>query len=64
MQTFSVGIFEWVPAKGGGVKRGKAKVRVVGSPDRHASVFAKADEIVAQLDAGTYSGRKRVIVGW
>lgn len=30
LETRSVGIYEWVPAKGGGVKCSKVKVRVRG----------------------------------
>jgi hypothetical protein len=59
--TFSVGIFEWVPAKSGGLKKSKAKVRVAGMTSHPEAVWTKADKIVAQLDAGTYTGRKMVV---
>ena len=63
MQTFSLGIFEWLGKKTApGYKIGKAKVRVVGFCDHSAAVYAKAREIIAQLDAGTYTGPKRVRV--
>jgi len=56
-QTFSVGIFEWVPKAGGkGTKRGKVKVRVKGSVSQQEQVLAKAREIAAQLDARRYTG--------
>ena len=61
--TFSVGVFEWVPAgKKIGKKKGKAKVRVSGASANPEAVYAKAREIVADLDAGTYTGPKNVRV--
>ncbi len=61
--TFSVGIFEWIPKSGGkGVKKSAVKVRVTGPCSNPEAVKAKAEEIVAQLDAGTYSGPKNVKV--
>ena len=60
-ETFSVGIFEWVPRScGKGVKRGKVKVRVSGPVDMPERVYARADAVVAELDAGTYTGPKNV----
>jgi len=62
-QTFSVGIFERVQkARGVGTKRGKVKVRVKGDVSEAEKVYAKASEIVTQLDGGTYSGPKSVTV--
>lgn len=62
-QTFSVGIFEWVPAsskgKGAG-KRSPVKVRVWGYCDSPKPVYDKALAIATELDAGTYTGPKRV----
>ena len=61
--TFSVGIFQWVlKSSGKGCKRSAVKVRVKGSFDRPAGVYAKAREIANALDAGTYSGPKNVTV--
>ena len=61
-ETFSVSVFQWIPkASGRGLKRGTAKVRVKGSTDRPEIVFAKAREIAAALDAGTYTGPKNVV---
>lgn len=60
-RTFSLGVFEWVPkGNGKGTKKGPVKVRVSGSTENHAAVFAKAREIAAALDAGAYSGPKAV----
>jgi len=62
-ETFSVGVFEWVPTAGGtGVKRGKVKVRVRGEVGRAEQVYAKAQEIIALLDAGIYTGPESVTV--
>jgi hypothetical protein len=61
--TFSVGVFEWVPRKSGrGTKRSKAKVRVKGPSEHPERVYAKAREIAAQLDTGTYAGPKTVVI--
>lgn len=61
--TFSVGVFQWLPKAGGiGVKRSAVKVRVKGSSSNPEKVYDKAEEIVAALDAGTYTGKRNVIV--
>ena len=60
--TFSVGVFEYVEKRSVGLKRGKVKVRVKGPTSDPERVFAKAREIVEQLDAGTYTGPKNVSV--
>lgn len=61
--TFSLGVFEWVKTNDGrSTKRGKVKVRVHGGAGYANRVTEKAREIVAALDAGTYSGPKNVRV--
>lgn len=60
---FSVGVFEWIPgAPGESMKMGPTKVRVTGSSECPNQVIEKANEIAAQLEAGTYSGPKTVTV--
>ena len=61
-ETFSVGIFEWLPtADGKSTKRGKIKVRVIGRRGTKTGAIAfVCDEIAKKLDAGTYSGPKSV----
>lgn len=62
-ETFSVGIFEWVPKSGGkGHKRGAVKVRVKGPFHDPEKVYSKARAIAGELDAGTYVGPKNVTV--
>lgn len=62
-ETFSLGIFQWVPKSSGkGCKRSAVKVRVKGAVDKPSAVYSKAGEIVAALDAGTYTGPKNVSV--
>ena len=61
-ETFSLGVFEWVEKKHGGLKRGPVKVRVSGRCVDLELVEAKAAEIAAELDAGTYTGPKTVRV--
>lgn len=62
-QTFSVGVFQWVlKVSGNGIKRSAVKVRVRGQCHDAEKVYAKAREIAAELDAGTYAGPKNVTV--
>jgi len=62
-ETFSLGVFEWLPKSGGkGFKHSAVKVRVSGRVGDETSVFDKAREIAGQLDAGTYTGPKNVTV--
>jgi len=62
-QTFSVGIFEWLPkASGNGEKKSAVKVRVSGPVSMPREVERRAAEIVKELDAGTYCGPKKVKV--
>ena len=61
--TFSVGVFQWVAKAGGrGVKKSAVKVRVKGVCSTPEKVYEKAAEIIAALDAGTYSGPRNVSV--
>lgn len=65
-KTFSVGVFLWIPTRTkGGIKRGKAKVRVSGpvSDAGRKLVYDKALEVANALDAGTYAGPTLVRVG-
>ena len=63
LRTFSVGCFEILQRKDGrGTKRSGVKVRVRGYVSNPEAVYARAREICAQLDAGTYSGPKTVTV--
>lgn len=62
-ETFSVGVFQWVLlASGKGVKRGRVKVRVGGRIGDAHKVAEKAREVCQELDAGTYTGPKKVMV--
>lgn len=61
-QTFSVSCFQWVPRSGKGLKRGPCKVRVRGSADHPENIYRKAAQICKQLDSGTYSGPKTVVI--
>lgn len=62
-RTFSVGIFRWIPtANGKSRKKSAVGVRVSGSCSDPELVYAKAREIVAALDAGTYHGPKSVVL--
>ena len=59
-ETFSVGCFEWIPALGGGTKRGPVKVRIKGSCDAPEAVYNCAAYVCEKLDAGTYDGTKTI----
>jgi len=61
--TFSVGIFEWLPRVGGhGLKKGPVKVRVKGLCSAAEEVEREAKRICKQLDAGQYHGPKTITV--
>lgn len=63
-QTFSVGIFQWLPkASGKGVKRSAVKYRVRGNIDNADAVFARALEVCTQLDAGQVFTKKSESIG-
>ena len=63
MQSFSVGVFQWLPKTSGmGLKRSPAKVRVVGPMNEPEKVYEKAYWVAQQLDDGSYKGPKRVVV--
>lgn len=60
-ETFSVGIFQWLPKSSkNGLKKSSVKVRVSGKVSDPDKVYAKAEEICKQLDAGSYTGPKNV----
>lgn len=62
-ETFSYGVFTMVrTADGQRWKRGKVLVRVSGHSSNAEAVKAEAKRICDALDAGTYSGPKRVFV--
>jgi hypothetical protein len=61
--TFSVGIFQWVlSVRGDKIKRGKVKVRVKGPTSHPDLVIKKAEQIALELDTGTYTGPKSIVV--
>jgi hypothetical protein len=43
--SFSIGIFEWVPTKGGGCKKAAAHKRLSGPTHRAKELLAQADAI-------------------
>ena len=52
-ETFSIGIFRWVPTKDGkGLKRGKAIMRLKGLTKDPEPVFRRAEALCDELDAG------------
>ena len=60
-ETFSLGIFEWVPkASGKGVKRGPVKVRVRGSVSSPRGAYRRAEAIASALNYKLYTGPKNV----
>ena len=61
--TFSVGVFQWIhKSNGKNLKKSTVKVRIKGLTSCPEAVYDKAREICAQLDAGTYAGKKNVTV--
>lgn len=62
-KTFSVGIFRWeLKKKGKSMKKGKAIVRISGLVDNKEKVFEFAQNVVKDLDANLWDGRKSVVV--
>ena len=62
-KTFSVGIFKWeLKSNGKSMKRGKAIVRVSGLVENKEKVFEFAENVVKDLDANMWDGRKSVVV--
>jgi len=58
-QTFSVGVFEWLQKSDRkGLKRGAAKVRIIGSSCYPDAVYAEAERCCDLLDAGQELGFK------
>jgi len=63
-ETFSVGIFEWLPkASGHGLKKGPVKVRVRAFCCAVEEVERVARRICKELDVNQYHGPKTVRVG-
>ena len=51
IETFSVGIFQWVPRiSGKGLKRSKVKYRVRGKHDNYEKVYARARQVCSVFD--------------
>lgn len=61
-RTFSVGIFKWVAARNGRVKKSRSEVRVSGLVKNKENVFKVVSEVRSKLQAGTWSGPKTVKV--
>ena len=62
-KTFSVGIFKWeLKSNGKSMKKGKAIVRVSGLVENKENVFEFAENVVKDLDANMWDGRKSVVV--
>lgn len=62
-KTFSVGIFKWeLKSNGKSMKKGKAVVRVSGLVENKERVFEFAENVVKDLDANLWDGRKSVVV--
>jgi hypothetical protein len=50
MESFSVGVFQWLPkASGKGVKRGKVVKRISGSVNDPAAVYRRAEAFIAEM---------------
>lgn len=59
--TFSIGIFQWILSNDGKrLKRGKVLVRVQAPTSKKEEAFKFAENVVNDLDNGTWDGRKNV----
>lgn len=62
-KLFSVNIFKWgLKSNGKEMKPLKIVVRVSGSPKNREKVFQFCENVVKDLDAGIWDGRKSVVV--
>lgn len=62
-ESFSFGIFKWgMKSNGKEMKPTAAVVRVKASPKDVEAAISRAEQIVSQLDAGSYSGAKTVVI--
>lgn len=46
-RTFSIGIFQWIPAKGGGLKKSKVLKRIKGYSSEPQKVYDEAERTCA-----------------
>lgn len=59
--SFSIGIFKWVLSNDGKrLKRGKVVVRIQAPTGKKEEAFKFAENVVNDLDNGTWDGRKTV----
>lgn len=59
-ETFSVGIFQWVPKSSGeGLKKTAVKYRVRGYVAQDKAVYKRAEEICSRMDNGTWVYNKK-----
>lgn len=57
--TFSVGIFQWVPkASGKGLKRTAVKYRIRGPVGKAEEIYARAQDVCKYLNSGKRMNRK------
>lgn len=47
--TFSLGIFQWIPAKSGGLKRSRVLKRIRGDSSKPEETFAQARNMIESL---------------
>jgi hypothetical protein len=62
-ESFSFGVFKWgLKSNGKQMKPTAAIVRIKSAPKDAEAAIIRAEQIVSQLDAGTYSGPKTVTI--
>lgn len=61
-ETFSVGIFQYLPTKKGPLKRSKTRVRVKGPVSKAEEVYAAARVECGWLDLGNEPHRKTITI--
>ena len=58
-ETFSVGIFQWLPkSRGKGLKKGKVKYRVKGACHKPDKVYLRAAWVCKEMDNGWVPPKK------
>ena len=59
-ETFSVGIFQWIPKSSGtGLKKTAVKYRVKGRVEQYKAVYKRAEEICSRMDNLTWVYNKK-----
>ena len=60
--SFSVGVFQWIPKTKGGLKKSPVKYRIRGFVGNPEPVYARAREVCRMFDAGECPSTKSELI--